>query len=1523
MKKEVKKLKMPIIIAIILVVMMLFCGLNCVNNNLNANSNASMVAETADIAQAKTIEEKCRDYTNNYLDFEEFDRLHIEKYIPIELFHRVGTYGYIGKYYGFMLEVINGGPYNTRYSARALFVEVECNNDFSTSSLKYKMTGKAMLGGGFNESPTSISMNYGAELLYIGDILLVPEFNTIHELSTKDVNYNIAKDNSTYVDFAVVDYTMEIKDDKKIAMSYLSVLNTVGGPLLDAMLGGFPASKIIAVLMSIPDLNEVVKGEQHNSPSYEQQVARNCLETACAISMGSEKFLSAYSNHELTMTIKYDNKLHTSEQFQMGMKVGFNIYEDSPVLMRKQKVNSEEMLDSYAIFESDNGSGDQYKILYDKISIDGNKVIEKNVTNKFLNNGKRLDLTIRTDEDRYYDFIVTENTEISEKRMYHYLSDYHLYYDMKNVQYCEVKVDKNDKMQYGENKIYSGFSKMEVCKDETEAYKINFSARYNMTRIYITDEDGNILNSSNAQYCITYILQKDVKYKIYVNNSQTDVYVYDEISNDTEHYVTLYEGQQYYFSFQSQLRNYVNLLGCDFSYEIYDSKGERVGDVPLSKNEKYYFRVFNGNGFDQFSLSYYTLNGVINQQRELNNKLNEVILFHCQGSFVYNFGGNFDVYNRYEDNLLTNVNSAFLEKGNTYYIINKYYRSQICIEYEVRELELNAETTLEPYVLYELQINDYGMYITNSDNESDIYIYDTSQTRKQYDYGYKMPNGKYYLYTTAEKVVKFEEHKEAFIIEYEMEDSNIKRQTVYYGYPFQLAVPTRECYRFDGWYYGNVWMTNELGVNSYGYSYYENIRVDAKWFMLDIFCQIQSDGSLLWVTDEGQLTENKWQGKISIEIVNSIIDGILEMQYTDKLLKDGYYKNKITRIDYVQSYNDCIFQFKVDWQKEKYDLVFEEMLDDKISVQYGDNLTDFEKIFAIQNDQYYVFEYWYYEQGDEQHIITFEQGIPFRVFDFTAGFENNHSETILIKLRRQLKQVNLTFNIAIHSPSSPTKNPVKVLSSFSELLYLRTDYNIEELIKPHFDLLQHYEIGEMLSEHVAVDSYNMLLQIVYNYDTEITIRLIGKEYKITYSGRFFNGSSVQTTYNVINPYVQLPNVYSYRVNHLGWEAFGKTYGINDTVKIEDEYLGNIYFEAIFGKDWIILKDGSRLINSYSRATYNALFIDLRQATNDIIIKISGYIEYVEILGNGAVVSNFYFSLGTNDDIDVKFENCNLEGRTPEGYDLAEERTGCVVNFGNAQLDGLYIAGKVIIRQHNFYNHSSLNKTIPALLTEALDLRAADDNAELFIYAGNGEGNEEDTRNGACAGSAWFTSVAGGSTSETRIFMTLRVFGGNGVNGIDGRNGTNGQDGVETYGWSGIHGEDGSHGGSTGYTIFTSGIFSKCEGGKVYVTYGIPGNGGKGGNGANGLNAVWFVQSSTEGGNAGDGGNGGEVFLPIVASKINNIIIIKAPYSSRGGSAGQRGYGGKPLVGENRQNGRHGEGGIGFEIIYDIDKIFGI
>mgnify|MGYP001051919215 CR=1 FL=1 len=148
MKKEVKKLKMPIIIAIILVVMMLFCGLNCVNNNLNANSNASMVAETADIAQAKTIEEKCRDYTNNYLDFEEFDRLHIEKYIPIELFHRVGTYGYIGKYYGFMLEVINGGPYNTRYSARALFVEVECNNDFSTSSLKYKMTGKAMLGGG-------------------------------------------------------------------------------------------------------------------------------------------------------------------------------------------------------------------------------------------------------------------------------------------------------------------------------------------------------------------------------------------------------------------------------------------------------------------------------------------------------------------------------------------------------------------------------------------------------------------------------------------------------------------------------------------------------------------------------------------------------------------------------------------------------------------------------------------------------------------------------------------------------------------------------------------------------------------------------------------------------------------------------------------------------------------------------------------------------------------------------------------------------------------------------------------------------------------------------------------------------------------------------------------------------------------------------------------------------------------------------------------------------------------------------
>ncbi len=1452
-----------------------------------------------------SIEEKCIKLTNNEIDWKNFDKSHVEKYVPIELFQQVGSYGYIGKQYGFVVVVEPPKDELINYYISVIFLEVDYKNIENLSSIEYKINPTLYLSYGFSKLPTdsvSLISNIASDLV-LGDIVLMPELNTVNQLDSSDENYDIENDLSTYIDYATIDYAMEEKSVKDSLMSYASILTTALGPIVDnTLFAGFPASSILSVLLAIPDKTVVNKGVNVNSLSYTEQVKNNRLETACALYMGEGRYLAPNQDNELTLTIKYDNKVHSQEDFQLGLKIGFNIYHFSPITSITRKLN-EEMFSCNSVFDSFEDGARQYKLKSREIYLEGdregNRIIDKFHTNKFFNNGNPLQLNFFSNETRWYDLKASDNTEVSPSSIdAERFNTYSVNFDMKNTLFAKVQVQSDYELSLGKSKIHEGFSVYEFTCEETDAYMFSLRSEQAIRYVIITDEQGWIVNKAYGNSRVTGILQKGHKYKLYVESPlPQNVVLEQKISNDKVHNnVSLWEGEEYYISWVSQFNNYVYLKNCELNYDIYDSKGELYNGKYLVKGNKYYFRVYHGiiRGVS-FEVCYTTLQGVINNQIDLVPSMNQIIEFDCKKTFNYDFGDKFDVY--CDNELTENVNCLFMEEGKKYYIINNYAVQEICIKYKVLPYNFYYDE-LECLTIYELTLNDY-MVLTSA-HSNQIKVYDIAQVEREYHNGFLLSAGKYYLIANQDIDNDLQETKKEFNVQLKLSEEETKNMPVFYGYPFSLDVVSKEGYRFMGWFYNGKKITNELGESLGVYVYYDNIQLEAEWLLLNIYIQIQSDGSILWVTNEGQLTENQAEANINMNILNKLVDDILQLKYTKSLIKEGHYKSKIVRLENNQNNEKCIIQLKIEWEKEKYNLVFEELLEQNILAEYGAKINIHDSIFEIQNNNCYVFEYWYFEQNGIEYELSFKYGEPFVVFDLTDGFENDHAETILIRLKRHLVEKNVEFIISIHMPNSPDKNPTRNVEPFAKNCYLLTEYNLNELLLPNINL-NHYELYTFDCEQIAFDRDNKIFKIVYNFDPIVRIKVVGKDYSVGFSSLY--GDSVnnhQTSYNTADPKIQLPDVYRLRWNHVGWTIFGKKYGINDIAILEEENFGNLFLYGDFSYEEVDVSNGAReYYTNSNRNKYRAVRYNLTNVSSDIIIKVSSYVQYIEFRSSGQIINNIYVEVSTYVATDIELSHCNFVGREAVKNASEPEKLGYVFNASSGIINNLDIYGKIIIRQADFKVENN-NYLIGAVMTGPLTLNAKDKNSGFTVHSGNGVGHEG--KNGISAGSAWLASPAGATNAVITLNSNVYVHCGNATDGIDGVDGGLNENGTR-----------GGDAGSVGYCFMTNGILTISSEYIIIAAAGHPGRGGNGGNGGNGQNAEWFGQSSMPGGNGGNGGNGGKTFKPIQALKINGSNWNPAAYPGLGGNGGIGGIGGKPLVGEKRPNGQNGTPGKSYSV----------
>ena len=433
----------------------------------------------------------------------------------------------------------------------------------------------------------------------------------------------------------------------------------------------------------------------------------------------------------------------------------------------------------------------------------------------------------------------------------------------------------------------------------------------------------------------------------------------------------------------------------------------------------------------------------------------------------------------------------------------------------------------------------------------------------------------------------------------------------------------------------------------------------------------------------------------------------------------------------------------------------------------------------------------------------------------------------------------------------------------------------------------------------------------------VSIVLKGKLYNINLIGLksdyVLYGESIDfiKNYDTHNPTFQLPIVMKPMTNHVGWVINDVHYGINDYVTILPEHFGNVDIIPKWEEKKVTVENGKsyEVVMDIDVDTYDYIIYDLTNASSNVRISINSGVEHVRLLGDGELITNFFFGVFENDVI-VDLEHCYLLGRV---YNAAEENqhetktNSCVVDMTNSKGSTINLyQDSTILQNYSYRSDSTLRG---ALMTSNVTIQEKTPNATLTLYGADGNGLN------AAGGNAWVGPKS--LVNETiSIKADINCYGGNGANGLLGTSygHTRASEGVDAK-----NGTNGTKGSASGTGLLTKVKIEVAPGYTLAGFSGKPGNGGAGGSGQHGANAVWFGSSSLPGGNGGRGGDGGSGLASIVAdtSSTGNILC-KAGMIGWGGAGGSGGVGGTPLAGALRPSGSTGANGTSYAAAAKIE-----
>lgn len=111
--------------------------------------------------------------------------------------------------------------------------------------------------------------------------------------------------------------------------------------------------------------------------------------------------------------------------------------------------------------------------------------------------------------------------------------------------------------------------------------------------------------------------------------------------------------------------------------------------------------------------------------------------------------------------------------------------------------------------------------------------------------------------------------------------------TVIYGNSFELFVPTREGYMFNGWSHNGIMYTNEQGKSNLNWNVANDTILIASWTKEKYYVQINANGTIKWLTRDGNFSADKTSIEYGTVFAN--VDEINMAFNPDKTsLKDGY-----------------------------------------------------------------------------------------------------------------------------------------------------------------------------------------------------------------------------------------------------------------------------------------------------------------------------------------------------------------------------------------------------------------------------------------------------------------------------------------------------------------------------------------------------------------------------------------------------------------------------------------------------------
>lgn len=1473
----------------------------------------------------------------------------IDEYVPTEWFNAEnGSIGYVGRNYGFLLEVDGGRN-------RVLLFTIDYINNFvDDSSLTISIS--VVYQDAFSKTIFGIQDIAGVETLVLG----VPKLSSAIIDAGENVNINeenVTMQNGVFFQEANYDGNVtliesgnveEAIQSTKIKTSITTAANALGKIAQMAQLVssasviGAPVSAALTVANiigemtyeEIPNLNN--HGEVVLPGTHEGQI-----QTYGNLIKGIQITKTSESAEYLTVGDNVQIRLRTGNpediRYYVMNQLDFTGYKYS-LLGEPKTVTT---FSSTSVF---NMSYDE--VNFTDLSWNDEKLEKSSGFNIVpLVNGRAMQFIPK--ETGYYGLSKLANYEVginglekSDNDMYYLQAgnpyeitidtggslpggldsnELFLYTDFINgeMDFVPLYVWRDQDVSFDDTELQSGLTYMPIINDEegNNVYSISTANTANV-EMYITDDEFNILaqgQKTDGKIVVNFPMLADEKYYLVCENKTSDV-ISMTLANEGDLTIgdTDYEGVPMYYRFDVPYTQTYCVYGdCRGWYTVSGQKITNSGSVMFfQQGETYYLLSAGEESGVSLDIEFNAISAVdINEEYLCKADEHAVFSFVPDVTLRYIFsGGDCDIYD--DDGIMAaECDGAVLEEGQAYTIVKTDTGGTFSIVPDATALEygesLNAVDAAAG-TAYSFILDEETRINVELSNASGFEIYNVALNPIQKDHGYLLEQGKYYIVVNegGSYTIEVSEYLQPVTINLVVDGqpyNDASGQTYYYGKPFKLPTPQKDRYDFGGWKDGDTIVTDEDG-NSFSAIYEDEITFTAHWVLRGLVMEIDmGNGDAKWWT--GDSIEDAQPDAVYLEddFIRLLID--LKDDYVampdGSGNKEGHFLSTFTYEKESSVGNVDYYVFEPVWVTETYALSF--VLDGgykDVYVTFGETLDDEywdAQFFDYKCNLWYA-DGWNYTFNSVGYTLDVNAGMT--IPDLTPGEGTTRADISFTPNQREVEYAVEINGVTYKLNSIPDGIDDEMVQYGDKFLLLGdslSDYGMNESVyKGRLVYLTDNEnnifyFGNKITRHDLVEHYD-----VSNYSS-VAVKLnvkydsvtfnVSYNYSNTSNAKSFTSTGVVALKNDIELEGYLFDSWRYN-GKVVTELSVNALGISECYYSSSE-IPTINISAIFTR------------TEYDFGTLQSLTV-------------TGKASYVDCKG---VSYNASGKLTIASSVDV----VTIDGKGSTWRDtsiiVASRSTELLIIISNisvmgahssAAIDASQCTGKLRIKSLNGVTlqagESSEGTVAKAGITVGGSLSL--EGERFYIYGGSQCLVLDELVLPATE------AIAGGTySSKLTIDAKVYAYGGHGSFAMK----TADLDGADGVGKTvdGAEGDKGHKGGDGAAAIKYNGVveilsdaFLYCEGGDG----GQGSQGGTGGKGSDGVDGSFgvFTVLPGNGGKGGDGGDGGKGGDAIIAMRCDNFTA--ATFEGKGGEGGAGGVGGKG-----------GEGGAGCETIWGNKK----